>query len=177
MLVFKGGKGLRIQVSDVVLVPMKWLTILFPLLLPIAVQWVKWHERRILREGQPLSVAGLADALKMGVREPHRIRVMAVERIPLLNGRALRWLSRWVPEISAHTVGLSLRYGIYVRSKYGSDRHLLAHECVHCGQYERHGGNIGKFLHAYFSECIEWGYASSPMEQEAILKSSRLDDG
>ena len=146
---------------------------ILPLLLPVATLWVEREERKILRRGIPLSPDGLMDAAKMGVAHPERIRLMVVERIPWLNGPFMKLLSRAMPAVSCNTVGLSLRYGIYIRSRYRDDRHLIAHECVHTGQYER-CGNVAGFLRAYFTECLETGYPDAPMEQEAIKRSAEL---
>ena len=155
---------------------LKPLLKLLPVVLPLAVKWVEREERKILRNGVSLSPAGLMDAARMGVAHPEKIRLMRVDRIPILNGRFMKSLSRMFPAISANTVGLSLRYGIYIRSKYWGDRLLIAHECVHTGQYERHG--MAGFLRSYFTECTELGYPDAPMEQEAILRSAALlDDG
>ena len=53
------------------------------------------------------------------------------------------------------------------------DRRLLAHECVHTGQYERLGG-FKPFLKAYLRECIDPGYPDGPLEREAIERSRRV---
>ena len=148
---------------------------LLPVVLPLAVKWVEREERKILTNGVSLSPEGLMDAACMGVAHPEKIRLMRVDQIPILNGIFVKSLARMFPPVSANTVGLSLRYGIYIRSKYWGDRLLIAHECVHTGQYERHGG-IGGFLRSYFTECIELGYPDAPMEQEAILRSAALLD-
>ncbi|MEO5915938.1 MAG: hypothetical protein ABIS50_17010 [Luteolibacter sp.] len=144
-------------------------------LLPLAVKWVVREERRILKNGVPLSPDGLMDASRMGVAHPEKIRLVKVDRIPMLNGVFMKWLSAMIPSVSCQTVGLSLRYGIYIRSRYWNDRHLIAHECVHTGQYER-CGSVAAFLKSYFTECIESGYPDAPMEQEAIMRSAGLGD-
>ncbi|WP_345715874.1 hypothetical protein [Luteolibacter yonseiensis] len=146
---------------------------LLPLVLPVASGWVAWHERRILRLGVPLSAGEIADAARMGVRHPEKIRLLKTDDITVLNGVWVRTAARWIPSVSPHTVGLSLRYGIYVRSRHWRDRRLIAHECVHTAQYERLGG-IRAFLRAYFTECILSGYPGAPLEQEAIMRSSGL---
>ncbi len=146
-----------------------------PLLLPVATLWVEREERKILERGFPLSPEGLMDAAKMGVAHPERIRLLMVERIPWLNGWFMRLLSRAIPTVSCNTVGLSLRYGIYIRSRYRDNRHLIAHECVHTGQYES-CGSVAGFLRSYFTECLEVGYPDAPMEREAINRSAELDD-
>ncbi len=109
----------------------------------------------------------------MGVAHPDRIRLLEVDRIPVLNAWPMKTLSALFPMISVNTVGLSLRYGIYIRSRYWKNRHLIAHECVHTGQYER-CGSVAAFLKCYFTECLEAGYPDAPMEQEAIIRSAGL---
>jgi hypothetical protein len=158
-----------------VVMAVKLLIQLIPFLAHLAALWVKWHERKILRYGVPLSESERADAIRMGVENPERIRLLKVERIPLLNGVVIQMLDRLIPSVSANTIGLSLRYGIYVRSAYWRDRRLIAHECVHTGQYERHR-SVAAFLQAYFTGCIEMGYPAAPLEQEAIQRSAELGD-
>jgi hypothetical protein len=68
---------------------------------------------------------------------------------------------------------MALRYGIFIRSDCWQMRRLIAHECVHTAQYERLGG-IGQFLGCYLRECLEVGYPSGPLEQEAFLKSQQI---
>ncbi len=109
----------------------------------------------------------------MGVANPEKIRLMQVARIPFFNGRAISALAAIFPAISTHTGGLCLRYGIYIRSEFWRDRQMVAHECVHTGQYERCGG-IRNFLNAYFTGCIAVGYPAAPMEQEAIDRSAKI---
>lgn len=144
-----------------------------PAFVAIASRWVERHERKILRNGVPLPPASLADASRMGVANPEKIRLMRVDTIPVLNSRIMKFLASQMPEISANTVGLTLGYGIYIRSPWWDDRHLVAHECVHTGQYER-CGSTAAFLTAYFTQCIEDGYPAAAMEQEAILRSRDL---
>lgn len=75
--------------------------------------------------------------------------------------------------ITSRTAGLTLRYGIYVRSDCWDDRQLLIHELVHTSQYERLGG-FQQFLRKYLDECLAIGYPAAPMEQEAVTKAAKL---
>ncbi len=109
----------------------------------------------------------------MGVAHPEKIRLMRVDRIPVLNSLLMKCIARLLPPVSANTVGLCLRYGIYLRVRYSDNRHLIAHECVHTGQYERHG-SVSSFLRAYLTECMETGYPDAPLEREAISRSASL---
>lgn len=144
-----------------------------PVLIPLIVKWVEHQERKILRLGVPLGDQELLNAARLGVRFPEKIRLMHVDKIPLLNSSAIRFLALLMPMLSPHTVGLSLGYGIYVRSRWSQHRDLIAHECVHTGQYERYGSTAG-FLRAYLGECLQYGYLAAPLEQEAINRSAGL---
>jgi hypothetical protein len=68
--------------------------------------------------------------------------------------------------ISPFTVGLTLRYGIYIRADHWGERRLVIHELAHTAQYERLGG-FDEFLAAYLEECLTNGYPDGPLEQEA----------
>jgi hypothetical protein len=135
--------------------------------------WAERHERRILRLGVPLSPEEFADAVLMGVSHPEKVRLLEVKGIPVLNGFFITGLSRLVPQISPHTVGLSLRYGIYIHSRCKRNRMLVAHECVHTAQYERYGSTSG-FLQAYLGQCLISGYPAAALEREAIELSAAL---
>jgi hypothetical protein len=152
---------------------MSRLTRLLPLVLPVIVRWAERAEARILAEGDPLSATGLQDAVSMGVGRPKKIRLLRVDHVPLPGEPFLsRIASRTgLPFFSA--AGMSLRYGIFIRREFWGDRFLIAHECVHTGQYERLGG-FRPFLARYLAECLDHGYAASPLEREAMEKSSDL---
>lgn len=140
--------------------------LLVPLLLPAACVWLARQERRILAEGVPLDAAQLADARALGITWPERVRLLVLPRLPLPHNRLVRQLGLWTGTLSEETVGLSARYGIFLRSPYHRDRRLLAHELTHTRQYERLGG-VRPFLRQYLRECLTEGYLCAPMEQEA----------
>lgn len=73
---------------------LKPLLELLPIILPLAVKWVEREERKIVTSGVPLSLEGLMDASRMGVAHPEKIRLMRVDRIPILNGWFMKSLSR-----------------------------------------------------------------------------------
>jgi hypothetical protein len=129
--------------------------------------WAKWQERAIRRNGVPLNYALLADARRLGVRRPERVRVLAVQLVPGGMPALLRAIVRPLGLCSPHTSGMSLRYGIFVRSDCWGERGLICHELVHTIQYERLGG-FWPFLKEYLFECLaEPGYPFGPLEQEA----------
>jgi hypothetical protein len=145
----------------------------FEQLLPLAAAWAGEQEARIRASGTPLNSSQLTDARQMGVSHPDRIRLLAVECIPTPDHPLLCAAGEATGLISPYTAGLTLRYGIFIRSDMMDDRQLIAHELVHTGQYERLGG-ITAFLRQYLSECLTIGYPAAPMEQEAILRANSL---
>lgn len=62
-------------------------------------------------------------------------------------------------------------FGIFIESKYKSDKSMLRHESVHWDQYNRMG--FFGFYSTYFSEYMKYGRKYGPMEVEA-RKLSKL---
>jgi hypothetical protein len=145
----------------------------FNQLLPLAVAWAETQEKRILRDGTPLSPTQLEDALAVGVAAPGRVRILAVPAIPFPEDQFLQAAGEVMQLISPFTLGLTLRHGIFIRADFLHDRWLIAHELTHTAQYERLGGTA-PFLRQYLYECMTVGYGSSPLEQEAIVSAERL---
>jgi hypothetical protein len=141
----------------------------FKILLPMACAWAEEQERIILRDGVPLSSDQITDAKSIGVHYPERVRLLSVATIPLPEHPALRTAAVATQLISPRTGGLTLRYGIFIRTDCWNDRRLIFHELVHTFQYERLGG-----FQQYLLECITVGYPAAPMEQEAITTTARL---
>ena len=127
----------------------------------------------ILKLGRPLSQEAMRDAVTVGVKHPEKIRILAVEKIPLPENPMLKWLSRVTGLFCFAPVGMCLRYGIFINQHSFPDRLLIAHECVHTAQYERLGG-FRPFLRQYLEECLAVGYDESPLELEAMMTSQRI---
>ena len=144
-----------------------------PFCLPLAVRWASQQEQKILRAGVALDESQVTDARLMGVARPEKVRLLKVDQVPLPANRLLRWAAKRTKLISSDTAGMALRYGIFIRSDCWQMRRLIAHECVHTAQYERLGG-IEEFLSLYLRECLELGYPSGLLEQEAFLKSQQI---
>ena len=152
---------------------MSGLVRFLPLVMPVIVRWAERAEERILRDGEPLASDNLRDAIAMGVGRPKKIRLLRVDHVPVPGEPFLGWIASktGLPFFSA--AGMSLRYGIFIRREYWGDRHLIAHECVHTGQYERLGG-FAPFLAQYIQECLQHGYALAPLEQEAMVRAQTV---
>lgn len=144
-----------------------------PLWLPLAAIWARMEEKLVLRRGVALEEPFLADAAAMGVSHPERIRLLKVNRVPLPRSRLLYAIGKMAGLSSDTTTGMSVRYGIFIRSEFWGNRHLIAHECVHTAQYERLGG-MRPFLNLYLRECLDLGYLDSPLEQEARRRSAEI---
>jgi hypothetical protein len=146
----------------------------FEILLPLACAWGAEQERAILQSGVALTESQLADARRVGVAQPERVRLLRVVQIPAPTHPALAAAAITTNLISPLTGGLTLRYGIFVRVDWWGQRPLVVHELVHTSQYERLGGFEG-FLRPYLLECITPpGYPYGPMEQEAVTTAARL---
>lgn len=145
----------------------------FNILLPIAVAWAEEQEKIILRNGIPLKDYQIADARALRISQPDKVRLMNVASIPRPEEPSLKAAVEATQLISPLTAGLTLRYGIFIRSDCWGDRKLVIHELVHTSQYERLGGFF-PFLKEYLRQCFAIGYPEAPMEQEAILTAEKL---
>ena len=139
----------------------------FDRLLPLAANWVRKQEGRMLRIGVPLSDQEMDDARTIGVAEPERVRLLQLDCVPFPTDPMLKAAAAAIHFLTPATCGLTLGYGIFIRSDCWRERALIAHELAHVAQYERLGG-IRPFLRQYLSECLTIGYPEAPMEQEAI---------
>jgi hypothetical protein len=133
--------------------------------LPVACIWAARHESVILRRGVVLAGAEGDQARRVGVAHPEKVRLLAVDVIPPTN-RLLRAFGANLGFVSSKTIGMTLRYGIFIQTQHWGDRRLLVHELAHVAQYERFGG-FRRFLFQYLQECINPGYPLGELELEA----------
>lgn len=135
-------------------------------LLPLACAWAAEQERVILQSGVALTKAQIADARRVGVTHPERVRLLRVPEIPKPSHPLLAQAADAAGLISPFTIGLTLRHGIFIHADHWGERRLIVHELVHTMQYERLG-SFEAFLQQYLLECVTIGYPEAPMEQEA----------
>jgi hypothetical protein len=145
----------------------------FNQLLPLAASWAEQQEKHILQNGAQLTASQLVDAKLVQVDSPEKVKLLKVDQIPLPNEVSLKSAAQMLGLITANTIGLTLRYGVFIRKDFWNDRKIVVHELVHVAQYERLG-NIANFLQRYLQECITIGYPQAPMEQEAITLSNKI---
>jgi len=142
-------------------------------LLPLATAWVEEQENYILENGIRLDETILKDSQLLKIEGMEKVRVLAVDEIPLPSNEILRNAVIRIGFIGSDTIGTAFRYGIYVQKAYQRDAKLIVHELTHTMQYERIGG-ISAFLKQYVQECIILGYPNGPLEQEAINVANQI---
>lgn len=142
-------------------------------LIPKASIWIEEQEAFILANGVPLSKKQKNSASKIGIKNINKIRLLKVELIPEPADSTLNEASHAIGFIEEDTLGITYRYGIYIRQEFWNNESLIIHELTHTLQYERLGG-IAEFLHQYLKECIYYGYDKSPLEMEAKTMETKL---
>jgi len=142
-------------------------------LIPKASIWIEEQEAFILANGVPLSKKQKHSASKIGIKNINKIRLLQVKLIPEPKDSILKEASKAIGFISEDTLGITYRYGIYIRYDFWNNESLIIHELTHTLQYERLGG-IAEFLHQYLKECIYYGYDKSPLEMEAKSMETKL---
>ena len=145
----------------------------FVYVLPLASEWAEAKEKVVLKNGDPLSNSQIEDAIRVGVIHPERVRVLRVPQIPFPKHPVLKAAAETTQLITSSTVGLTVRYGIFIHSDFSDDRCLIVHELVHTSQYEKLGGFL-PFIRKYLLQLINIGYPEAPMEQEAVKMAKRI---
>src|SRR5438045_478877 len=100
----------------------------FDKLVPLAADWASEQEQRILREGVPLSEPEITDARKIGVKDPERVRKLQVEAIPSPTDPVLKAACDATNFVPPAPRGLTLHYGMFIRSDCWRERAIIAHE-------------------------------------------------
>ncbi|MAE62543.1 MAG: hypothetical protein CMJ49_14445 [Planctomycetaceae bacterium] len=129
-------------------------------------RYAEAHERTILAAGGPLSAGELADARRVGVQHPERVRVLVTDVIPYPEDAELRSVMKRYGLPPEMLRGKTLGYGIYLATPAAKSWRLLRHELVHVAQYERLGG-VGPFVREYFRQLFDSGYGKAALEIEA----------
>ena len=145
----------------------------FIFVLPLAAEWAEAKEQVVLKNGVPLSDSQMDDARRVGVIRPEKVRIFEVPQIPLPKHPVLKAAAEETQLVTPSTVGLTVRYGIFIHSDFSDDRYLMVHELVHTSQYEKLGGFL-PFFRKYLLQLINIGYPEAPMEQEAIKMAEKI---
>ena len=134
---------------------------------PLAYQWAKHQEAYILKHGAPLAPQQIADARRVGVQDPARVRVLVVDRIPLPDDKELADAARRAQIITDASRGVAIGHGVIIRADSWHNRELLLHQLVHVAQCERSGG-LESFVAEYLGDrrtCRDFSVGS--LEEEA----------
>lgn len=137
----------------------------FEALLPRAIQWACGQENLILESGVPLDGWEKKAARHLGIIHADKVRLLEVKQVPLPADAELCAAASAAGLVSADSIGMSLRYGIFIRDDFWRQREVVAHELVHTSQCEKLGWEL--FLRQYLSECLQVGYPQAPLEVEA----------
>jgi hypothetical protein len=138
-----------------------------------AYSWAKQLFCDYYPKGRLLDQTETGLAILMGVEHPENIRILEVNDIPEPSDNCLVELRRYSGLLHSHSLGLSVRYLVFIRS--GSiGRHILAHEFRHVYQYEKIG-SLQKMIHQYLVEIIHFGYQNAPLEIDAVNTSKNID--
>jgi len=78
---------------------------LLKLVLPLARSWAEKQERLIQREGVALTASQLADARRIGIVQPERVRLLAVDEIPMPLHPVLKVAASRLGLVSPLTIG------------------------------------------------------------------------
>lgn len=128
--------------------------------------WAGQWQEHILRHGDALSNDEIEQARCVGVAEPGKVRVLKVPNIPMPHYPLLHSALIQSNSFDLDANGLTLEYGIFIKSVSFPQQYWVTHELVHVGQYERLGG-LKMCLRQYLHECLTVGYLKSNLEQEA----------
>lgn len=134
-------------------------------LLPKAIEWAQQQERVAKYRGSPLSEDLISVARDVGVQQPEKVRIVALDSLPHPDDPSLRAAANTMGLLGPTMMGLTLGYAIFVLREHNTVR-LLSHELRHVHQYEQSGG-IAEFLPVYISEILYYGYQQSPLEIDA----------
>ncbi len=138
----------------------------FNLIVQLMINWSNQWQWHILRHGTPLDGESLLDANCIGIAAPDKVRVLEVPNIPLPSQQLLHSTLVKSGVFGLDACGLTLEYGIFLKTGGLPLNYWLTHELVHVAQYERMGGLAG-CLPQYLRQCLTDGYEQSALEQDA----------
>ena len=136
-----------------------------PVLVPRAITWAEAREHEALKDGNPLTLEGLALALSVGVARPELVRIAVVKTLPLPDDPELRFAALQTGLLGPNMVGLTLGCAVFICHGHENAR-VLSHELRHVHQYET-AGSIADYLPVYIQQIVELGYWNAPFEIDA----------
>jgi hypothetical protein len=144
----------------------------FERLISLAYEWAKAQEAYVLKHGLPLTPRQMADARRAGVQDSARVRVLAVDRIPLPDGEELAEAAGRAQIITEASRGVAIGHAIIIRADSWQNRELLLHQLVHVAQCERSGG-LKPYVEEYLSDrrtCPDFSVGSFEDEARGLAR-------
>ncbi len=149
----------------------------FERLAPLACEWAKEQEVTILEHGVPLTADQIADARRVGVQHPGRIRILVVDRIPLPEDKELADAARRAQIITDASRGVTFGHGVIIRADNWRNRELLVHQFAHVAQCER-SGNLETFVSEYLLDRrSSRDFSLGTLEEEARTVARKICAG
>jgi hypothetical protein len=149
----------------------------FARLTPLACEWAKAQEAGILEHGVPLTTDQIADARRAGVRDPGRIRVLVVDRIPLPEDKELADAARRAQIITDASHAVAIGHGVIIRADDWRNRELLVHQFAHVAQCER-SGDLETFVSEYLLDRrSSRDFSLGSLEEEARTIARKICAG
>ena len=142
------------------------------LIVPYAVRNNRRLQAHALKVGKPLSAEAMALARELGVKNPEKIRIVIVNRIPKANTAEKLISATPLMSFTDKIVGIASGYGIYLDKEFAGRIWVLAHELVHVAQFERLG--LEGLTRQVVTEQLVLPGRLIPIEREAITKSAEV---
>jgi len=139
-------------------------------LFPRVLSWYEQVEAELLPKGRPLSPRETDFAIRIGVKEPDRVRIVVLDDFPLPSDPELRKEVERIGMGSKNEGGRTNGHVIMLKTWAAEDDSIISHELVHVAQQDRLGRE--PFIRRYMVEMEMMGYARSPLELEAYAKQS-----
>jgi len=133
------------------------------------VDWAKSIEAQGQQRGTPLNPEQLELAIRIGIQQPEKVRLVFVDEIPFPTHDAdMRQVGESLGFIGSGVTNNAQAFGytVWVRKGFVLDRPRLAHELVHVAQIER-SASFGAYASAYIDQLRKFGHANMPLEREA----------
>lgn len=138
-----------------------------PLIQP-SIDFTYRNEKYAIENGVELTVEEKALAIKIGVENVDKVRVVYVDEFPFPKNQHLVKLARAHGFNSPRLAGMTYGFGVYIRN---GKEFILPHELVHVRQFEEKG--VENFMKRYMLELAVMGYRSAPLEVKAYNEAKR----
>jgi hypothetical protein len=137
---------------------------------PRALSWYNQVEAELLPQGRPLTPRETEFAIRAGIKDPNRVRIVVLDNFPLPADLALRTELERFGMGRKTAGGRTHGYVIMLKSWTAENNTVISHELVHIAQQDRLGRE--SFVRRYLIELEMLEYARSPLKLEAYAKQS-----